>query len=344
LADLNLVRQFGEAESTGGRPAGTFAIDTTTLVVLAVDIGATHVRVALTDLESSILSDTLEPFSVGESPDRILDRVVEIVGDLLASAGRSLDDVAGVGVGVPVSVWQPTGAPRDAPDKPGWDGVDVVKELAPHFGTTPVIVDNDANLMALGEHTAAYPTFRNLLFVKVATGIGAGIISDGRLIHGQDGSAGDLAHIAIESAQGRECRCGNTGCLEAVAGGLALQADFAAEGFPVASSGDIVALARGGNTYAVSRLRTAGRDIGQVLAGAVSLLNPAVIVVGGKLSEAGEQLLAGIRESVYGRSLPLATKNLRIVTSTVLGQAGVLGASRLVLDHVLSEAGLVSLA
>jgi predicted NBD/HSP70 family sugar kinase len=342
LIELRLVTAIGEADSTGGRPPSTFALDTTGRIVVAIDIGATHVRVSLTDLAARILVEDLEAISADESPDQVLDRVIALAQGLLGTIQRSMADVIGVGVGVPASVRQHSARPATPPNMPGWDGMDVVGTLSQVFGV-PILVDNDANLMALGEHSSAYPKTENLLFLKVATGIGAGIISDGRLMHGAEGAAGDIAHVTIPSATGMECRCGNTGCVEAVAGGRALQADLAAQGLPVTSNADIIRLARAGNVYTMSRLRAAGRDIGQVLATCVSVLNPSTIVVGGKLAEAGEQLLAGIRESVYGHSLPQATRNLRIVTSRTMGQAGVLGASRLVIDNAFSHEGLASL-
>ncbi len=344
LIELKLVATNGEASSTGGRPPNTFSIDTSARLAVAIDIGATHVRVALADLSANILAERRVDLGPDDGPDVVLQIVVSIVTDLLDTLQRPLTDVVGAGVGVPVSVWQPGGRPRNPPPMPGWDGVDVVSELSPLLAGVPVLVDNDANLMALGERASAHPDVSNLVFVKVATGIGAGVIADGRLIHGEDGAAGDIAHIMTPSAAGLVCRCANTGCLEAVAGGLAIQADLAAHGLPVASNADIITLARAGNAQTMTRLRAAGRDIGTVLAGYVSVMNPSLIVVGGKLAEAGEQLLAGIRESVYGHSLPQATQNLRILTSRTMGRAGVLGASHLVIDHVLSEIGLADLA
>jgi predicted NBD/HSP70 family sugar kinase len=343
LIELRLVTAIGEADSTGGRPPSTFSLDTLGRVAVAIDIGATHVRVALASLAASMLIDDLQVISPDDSPDEVLDGVMVTADRLLKSIGRSMDDVIGVGVGVPVSVWQHSGRPRIPSSRPGWDGMDVVGKLGPMASGVPVLVDNDANLMAVGEHASGYPDTDNLLFVKVATGIGAGIISDGRLMHGDEGAAGDIAHVTIASAGGKECRCGNTGCVEAVAGGRAIQADISEHVAPVTSNAEVIALVRGGNVYAMSRLRAAGRDIGQVLAACVSVLNPSTIVVGGKLAEAGEHLLAGIRESVYAHSLPQATRNLRIVTSRSMGQAGVLGASRLVIDNAFSHEGLIRL-
>jgi predicted NBD/HSP70 family sugar kinase len=220
---------------------------------------------------------------------------------------------------------------------PGWDGFDVPGRLTAELGA-PTLVDNDVNVMALGEHFAHWPGTAHLMLVKVATGIGSGIISDGELRRGAQGAAGDLGHVAVPGGGDVPCRCGNTGCLEAIASGAALAAALRARGHATATSRDVVALARGGSVEAVQLVRAAGRDIGEVLSTAVSLLNPSVIVIGGALAAAGEHLLAGVREVVYRRSLPLATQHLRIVPSRSGERAGVIGAAVMVVERVLSPA------
>jgi predicted NBD/HSP70 family sugar kinase len=190
--------------------------------------------------------------------------------------------------------------------------------------------------MALGEHAVAHPHVEHLLFVKVSTGIGAGIISGGRLHRGAVGAAGDLGHVAAPHAPEVLCSCGNLGCLEAVASGPAIVRALAEIGISASSNADIVDLVRGGNIPAAHAVRQAGRTIGEVLATCVSLLNPSVIVIGGSLAGAGESLIAGVREVVYGRSLPLATSNLQIVAATTGVQSGVIGAATMVIQHALS--------
>ena len=222
---------------------------------------------------------------------------------------------------------------------PGWDDADVPGHLHRLLGA-PVLVDNDVNIMALGEHRARFPEVDHLLFVKVATGIGAGIISDGAIRRGAQGAAGDVGHIAVPGGAIALCRCGNTGCLEAVASGRAIAAALSEQGLEASSSADVVALVRAGNIAASQAVREAGRTIGGVLAACVSLLNPSVIVIGGNLADSGEHLLAGIREVVYRRSLPLATQHLRIMASRTKGRAGVLGASTRAIEHVLSAAAI----
>jgi predicted NBD/HSP70 family sugar kinase len=219
---------------------------------------------------------------------------------------------------------------------PGWHNFDIPEHLGAKFGG-PVLVDNDVNLMALGEYVTSWQSSQHLLLVKVATGIGAGIVSDGRLLRGALGSAGDLGHVQVAGAPDEVvCRCGNTGCLEALAAGPAIAAKLRARGLDIDGSQGIVDAVEAGEIAALQAVREAGRDLGTVLATCVNLLNPSVIVIGGKLSEAGEYLLAGVREVVYRRSLPLATHNLRIVSTAAGSQGGILGASAMVIDSVLS--------
>jgi predicted NBD/HSP70 family sugar kinase len=342
LMASGLIAPAGEASSTGGRPPVTFAFSPGARIVLAVDLGATHARLAVTDLASNILAEIDAPLAISDGPESVLAWVAETGEKLISTTGRSLDDLVSVGVGLPGPVEHSTGRPINPPIMPAWDDVDVPAILKRTFNAS-VLVDNDVNIMALGEHRTAWPEVSDLLFVKVATGIGAGVISDSELRRGAQGAAGDIGHIAVPHATDTPCRCGNIGCLEAVASGQAIAGALAKEGLDATNSGDVVTLVRAGDLLASHAVRQAGRDIGAVLAACVSLLNPSMIVVGGVIADAGEHLIAGIREIVYQRSLPLATQHLRIVTSQARGQAGVLGASAMAIDHVLSPAAIDAL-
>ena len=336
LLASGLLAPVGEAASTGGRPPTRFALNSDNRVVLAIDLGASHASVAITDLAGRVLEEKTVVSDIADGPEKVLDRVAAIGLELLASIDRPVSDVAGVGIGVPGPVEHATGRPANPPIMPGWHDFDIPA----HLGTTfvgPVLVDNDVNLMALGEYVTVWQSAPHLLFVKVATGIGAGIVSDGRLMRGALGSAGDLGHVRVAGARDDVvCRCGNIGCLEAVAAGPAIAARLRERGFEVESSQDVVDAVVAGEIAALQAVRDAGRDLGTVLATCVNLLNPSVIVIGGKLAEAGEYLLAGVREVVYQRSLPLATHNLRIVSTSAAGRGGILGASAMVLDAVLA--------
>jgi len=220
---------------------------------------------------------------------------------------------------------------------PGWDGVDVAAPLRQAFGDVPVLVDNDVNLMAVGEYWSAWhPTVQDLLFVKVGTGIGSGVVAGGRLQRGAQGTAGDLGHVRLPGSDDALCRCGGTGCLEAVAGGRALALALSTPERPVRSTREVVEAVRRGDRDATAAVRVAGRRLGEVLAGAVNLLNPAVVVVGGDLAGAAEPLLAGVREVLYERCPPLATRHLRIERSRLDSRDGTTGAARVVIEHVLS--------
>ena len=342
LLASGLVGPAGEATSTGGRPPTTFAFRPDARLVLAIDLGATHARLAVTDLASTVLAEHHEEMSIAAGPGPVLDRAAELGRLLVDRAGRSMSDLVSVGVGLPGPVDHTSGRPTSPPIMPGWDDADVPAHLRRLLGA-PVLVDNDVNIMALGEHRADFPEVGHLLFVKIATGIGAGIISDGQLRRGAQGAAGDLGHIAVPGGGDMLCRCGNTGCLEALASGRAIATALTEAGLDAGSTGDVVALVRAGNVQASNAVREAGRTVGGVLAACVSMLNPSVIVIGGNLAEAGEHLLAGIREVVYRRSLPLATQHLRIVASRTKGRAGVLGASTMAIEHVLSPEAIDSL-
>ncbi|MEO7752411.1 MAG: ROK family protein [Terracoccus sp.] len=335
LLASGLLAPSGEAASTGGRPPARFAFNPEARVVVGADLGATHGRIALTDLTGRPLDEIAEDITITDGPDVVLDWLTATTTRLLERSGRGREDLIGIGIGVPGPVEHSSGRPVRPPIMPGWDAYDVPAHVGRVFDV-PVLVDNDVNIMALGEHAVAHPGVEHLLFVKVATGIGAGIISGGRLHRGAVGAAGDLGHVAAPHAPEVLCSCGNLGCLEAVASGPAISRALAELGIQAASNADIVSLVSGGSVPTARAVRQAGRTIGEVLATCVSLLNPSVIVIGGSLAQAGESLIAGVREVVYGRSLPLATSDLQIVAATTGVQAGVIGAATMVIQHALT--------
>ncbi|HET6561431.1 MAG TPA: ROK family transcriptional regulator [Marmoricola sp.] len=335
LMRLGLVAPYGDGASTGGRPPSLFALNPTARVVVGVDIGATHATAGLADLSGAVLAETSASLDVAAGPDVVLGWVADVVAALLAEQGRSSDALAAIGIGLPGPVEHSTGRPINPPIMPGWDRYDVPGHLQRNH-SVPVLIDNDVNIMALGEQRTQWPDVDDLVFIKVATGIGAGIISGGSLQRGAQGTAGDLGHVRVAHAEGRRCRCGNEGCLESIAAGPAIAELLHRAGVPARTGQDVVDLVRAGDTAAVKAVREAGREIGEVVAMMVNLINPSVVVIGGRLSAAGEHLLAGIREVVYSRSLPLATEHLRVVPSVASGRAGVLGAAALAIGHALS--------
>lgn len=321
-----------DAIASGGRPATAFSFNRAARVVLTADLGATHDRLAVTDLGTAVLAERTADVPIERGPEATLGWLVEAFTELLAETGYGLDDVCGVGVGLPGPVEHASGRPVNPPIMPGWDGFPVPEWLGARLGV-PVLVDNDVNIMALGEHWVAHPETDHLIFVKIGTGIGCGIVSDRRLHRGAQGAAGDIGHIRVPNGENVSCRCGNTGCLEAIAGGAALAARLD----NATSSRDVVNLVRSGNLQAIQLVRQAGREIGTVLASIVNFFNPTSVVIGGAIAEAGEHVLAGVREVVYSRSLPLATQHLRIQASELGDRAGVIGAAVMVVEHVLAR-------
>lgn len=335
LMDLDLVAAVSDAVSTGGRPSARIAFKPSGRLVVSADIGATHIHVGICDLSGSILADSGIGMLVSEGPRSVLHAVVELAKSLLKTLKRGVNEVVAMGVGLPGPVDHATGRPTSPPIMPGWDGFDVPSHLRQSFDV-PALVDNDVNIMALGERTLSWPDSNDLIFVKAATGIGAGIISDGTLRRGAKGGAGDVGHVYVQRAAGRACRCGKTGCLEALAGIPAIVRAARQDGLELETGGELVEFVRQGNLDAARHVRESGRAIGEMLNACVSILNPSVIVIGGQLAQSGESLLAGIREEIYSNSSPLATQDLLITHSRSGSNAGILGAGILAIEHVLS--------
>ena len=307
--------------------------------MLAADLGASHATLAATDLTGTVLGEVNEDIVIASGPEAVLGWMVAAARDLLDQIGRSEQDLIAIGIGVPGPVQHSTGRLVNPPIMPGWDRFDVPGWVQQHL-QVPVLVDNDVNIMALGESAFAWPESEHFMLVKVATGIGAGVISGGRLQRGAQGIAGDIGHVQVPRGAGIPCHCGNRGCLEALASGPAIARALRAEGIEVTTGREVVELVKQGNIEAIQAVRQAGRDIGEVLTTAVSLINPSVIAIGGSMARAGEHLIAGVREIVYTRSMPLATEHLAIVQSSAGEQAAVLGASLLAIHHALSPEGV----
>ncbi|MGW4823048.1 ROK family protein [Streptomyces sp. NPDC004227] len=348
LLETGLVVQDGLAASRGGRRSHNVRI-APSLRFLGVDIGATSVDVAVTNAELDVLGHVAETLDVREGPVAVFERVLALANKL-REAGLA-EHFDGAGIGVPGPVRFPEGVPVAPPIMPGWDGFPVREAMSQELGC-PVLVDNDVNLMALGEqHAGVARSVRDFLCVKLGTGIGCGVVVGGEVHRGVTGSAGDIGHIQADP-DGPRCACGNIGCLEAYFGGSALVRDATA----LAQSGrstelagrleaagrltpeDVSAAAGAGDAASLDLIRLGGRRTGQVIAGLVSFFNPGLVVIGGGLTGLGHNLLASIRTQVYRQSLPLATGNLPIVLGELGQVAGVVGATRLISDHVFSPA------
>ncbi len=356
LIDRGLVAESGLGPSIGGRQPRQLRFRAETGIVLVADIGATSISVGCTDLSGRLLVKYEEPWKVALGGAATLERVEQLFDQMLTSPAVQGLALWGIGIGVPGPVEFATGRPISPPIMPGWDGYPVRQQISQRF-KSPVWVDNDANVMALGELRAGAGLGESeMVFIKIGTGIGSGLVSGGHLHRGAQGSAGDIGHIAISSDPTTVCRCGKIGCLEALAGGAAIARD----GIDAARAGRSVFLttiltakgeidaadvgegAQSGDAASVEILSTAGYRIGHALATVVSFFNPGVLVIGGGVARAGDGLLAAIRHAVYERSPPLATRDLRILRSILSGQSGMIGAAFMVLDQLFRHESMAT--
>jgi predicted NBD/HSP70 family sugar kinase len=336
LISAGYLRAVERRRGAAGRPAELLSFEEGDKLVLAADLGATHARFALTDAGGRMIAERTEDLLIGQDPDVVLKIVIRRFRELLKGAGLDRARLAGIGVGLPGPVDFRTGRPVQPPIMPGWHGVPVARTLADALGC-PAFVDNDANVLGLGEVRERYPDVDNLLFVKVGTGIGAGVILGGRPERGATGQGGDIGHIRIaHPVDGARCRCGATGCLAAHASGAALARQLTERGIRAGTSRDVVRLVEEGDPDAITLVQDAGRLLGEVLATAVALLNPTVVVIGGDLALTREHLLVGVRERLYERTVPGLASSLAVVESRLGDRAGVHGARHMVIDQVFS--------
>jgi predicted NBD/HSP70 family sugar kinase len=324
-----------ESPSARGRPATALHFNAGAGVVLVAQLGMTGARVAATDLSGSLLAEHFEPFPIELGPEAVTGRIEDSLTAVLSAAGKGRSEVRGLGIGIPDAV--ELSIVRGSSEAASWTGFPIGDRLQAAFGV-PAFVDNDVNFLALGEYHSAWPGTNVLLCLKVGSVIGCGVVVHGEVVRGEQGVAGNIGHIAVPGDT-TPCACGNAGCLDAVASGRAVVARLQAEGFRVRDVSHLADLAREGIPEATMAIRDAGRRIGEVLAYAVNLLNPGVVTVWGYLADAEADLLAGIRESVYQRSLPSTSQSLQLVRAR-LGGAGLVGAAMVVVSQILEPAVL----
>jgi glucokinase-like ROK family protein len=351
LLSYGLIHEVGVAASTGGRRARVLDLNGNAGYIAGVDFGATSIDVAITNLAGEVLSHISDEANIGDGPERCLSLARDMIKNLLDNAHIPGEQLWAIGIGVPGPVEFKTGRPVAPPIMPGWDGYPVREFFAPDFDC-PVYVDNDVNVMALGEQWMGLGRgIENFLFIKVGTGIGCGIVCHGELYRGADGCAGDIGHIQVDG-QKVICRCGNVGCLEAVAAAPAwvrmaheaanrstLIAEHLARQERLTAE-DVSDYAARGDHTCVEIIRESGNHIGHTLAGLVNFFNPSLIVIGGGVSRTGDVWLASIRQEIYRRSLPLGSRNLLIQRSQLRDRAGVIGAVAFAAQQLFSEAGL----
>jgi predicted NBD/HSP70 family sugar kinase len=336
LVARGLVVEYPTTESTGGRPAARLAFNAAGGVVLAVSIGRSRIQLAVADLGCSLLAEESVEADQASGPQRCLPGIVDRLHEMLSGCGRVPADVRGIGVSVPGSVDLNQGAMVNSVALPSWDGVALAPLLRRDLDV-PVLVDKDVNVMAIAEQRGPLRDVRDMLVVKASTGIGVGIVSGGAIQRGALFAAGDLGHITLRDGTGVLCRCGQTNCLEAVAGGWAMVKALEHLGRDVHHVRDVIAIALKGDPEALGMIRDSGRRVGEVLAAAVTLLNPEVVVIGGDLASAYEPFVAGLRETVYQRSTAISTRQLRILGSTFGERQGLIGCAAMINQLVTSE-------
>lgn len=338
LVEASLVR---EAESrltpTGRRPI-VLEINPECGQVVGVDMGATHMTLILADFAARVIKEQEIPFDINLGPAACLEELDQAMCQLLNGTGYSLSQISAIGVGVPGPVIIEAGMVGTPPIMPGWDGYPIRAHLIQQFGC-PVSLSNDAELGALGEWAyGAGRGERNLAYIKVGTGVGAGLLLDGQIYRGSTGSAGEIGHITLNES-GPICTCGNRGCLEAFTGGRAIarqaveavqrgQRTILSRINPLEemTARDVITAARSGDLIAQQIMSEAGEHLGTAIASLVNLFNPGIVVVGGSVAQIGDLLLEPIRQTVRARSLTTASRSVRITTALLGRRSSGMGA------------------
>lgn len=347
LLDQGLLEEAGLQASSGGRRPESLSLAGGLGVVLGADLGATSLDVAVMRPDLTVLARHGEEADVRAGPGVVLARVLALFRQLLQQCGATPRQVIGIGIGVPGPVDFASGQLVNPPLMPDWDGFSVRDYFRESF-SAPVFVDNDVNLMALGELWRLQRSLQNFIVIKVGTGIGCGIVCHGEVYRGANGSAGDVGHICVDY-HGPRCHCGNVGCVEAMAAGPAIArmaTEAAARGDSPAlaevlrANGSITAVdvgqaSRNGDAAANAIIQRAGTLLGQMLASVVNFFNPSHVFIGGGVTQMGPLFLASVRQSVYHRSLALSTRHLEIQYTPLGGQAGLTGAGVLAMHEVL---------
>ncbi|MEU2432411.1 ROK family transcriptional regulator [Streptomyces sp. NPDC007861] len=336
----NIVRELKDGgtvdvtpTSAGGRRARSVSLSGDAGIVIGVDFGHTHLRVAIGNLAHQVLAEESEPLDVDASAAEGFGRAEQLVKRLIETTGIGQDKVIGVGLGVPGPIDLESGTLGSTAILPGWSGINPADELSRRLGV-PVYVDNDANLGALGELVwGSGRGVRDLAYIKVAGGVGAGLVIQGQIYRGPGGTAGEIGHITLDES-GPVCRCGNRGCLETFAAAPYVLPLLRPSHGPDLTMERVVQLAREGDPGCRRVVADVGRHIGSGVANLCNLLNPSRVVLGGNLAEAGELVLAPIRDSVSRYAIPSAARQLSVLPGALGGRAEVLGALALVLSEM----------
>lgn len=339
LLASGLIVEAEEAASTGGRPPVRLRINARAGAVIAISIGRSRVQMAICDLDGAVMASAEFDQPENPLPDVVFPLVRSELDRLLREVDVTRGSVRGIGLGLPATVDTATRVCVASTVMHGWDGVPLAPYFA-DFANAVVHVENDANALALSEVHGHLRRYRDLIVLKASTGLGCGVFVDGHLVRGAIGAAGEIGHTKSSAAAGRLCRCGDVGCLEAVAAGWALVQQAAADGHGVAHIRELVASAVEGRADARHQIRESGRRIGEHLAAAVNLLNPGAIVVAGDMAEAYDIFVAGVRETLYAGTTALGSHDLEIMPATEGDMAGLVGCAQLAVADVLDRASI----
>jgi Transcriptional regulator/sugar kinase len=348
LQEMGIVNEIDGQVPTGRKPI-VLEINPNRGYVVGVDIGATHATILLANFAAHVIKDIEWQLNINDGPQVVLEQINQNIKALLKECDLQTQDLKAICIGVPGPVVLHRGMVSEPPIMPGWDKFPIENYLQSHW-KVPAAVANDAELGALGEWAyGAGRGERNLAYIKVGRGIGAGLLLDGQIYRGADGSAGEIGHFTIEE-NGPVCSCGNRGCLEALAGGeaVARQAIEAVKAGkrtelsgiqPVEGiqSRDVIAAACNGDLLSQQILSDAGAHLGTAIASLVNLFNPSMIIIGGGVSQIGDLLLEPIRRTVQRRSLKMASKRLRITTALLGRRSSGMGAVVQALSLVLHQ-------
>ena len=353
LIERGMLDETGPQASSGGRRPETLLLSSDMGVLAAIDLGASSVDVALVAPDMTVLAHHAEAIEITEGPGVVLSRVKDILRDLRKRCNIRAEKVIGIGIGVPGPVEFDSGLLVAPPIMPGWEGFSIREYLRDEYAA-PAFIDNDVNVMAMGELWRLHRKLPNFLVIKIGTGIGCGIVCNRMIYRGTNGSAGDVGHICVDPA-GERCHCGNQGCVEIMAAGPAI----ARQGAEAAKAGkspqlaqvlatngvitpeDVGQASRGGDVAANAIIKLSGKLIGQMLATVVNFFNPSHIFIAGGISHIGPMFLASIRQSIYQRSLPLSTRHLEILYAPLGDRAGVIGCAAMAFQETMRVRGVL---
>lgn len=333
LSVLGYVEEVGRGPSTGGRRPRSLALSTGTHLVAAVDLGESHATVGIMNRRGELVAHRTEAITIADGPASVIHDIVVRCRAAVAAVEGGPYALEGIAMSLPGPVDSRDSRLVSPSRMPGWNGV-AVGELVEQESGLPALVDNDANVMAMGEYLERGADSGDLVFVKAGSGIGCGIIASGMLHHGFRGVAGDISHVALKDVDQIPCSCGRVGCLDVVASGHAVRDGLRAAGVDVAGVDEVLAIASDAHPLATRLLREAGKHTGEVLATIINFFNPRSLVLGGRLSTS-DAFVAGVRQEVYTQCLPLATDFLEISVSRTGRLGGVNGIGWMLLQRLL---------